>query len=98
MDEKLNYLMEQIEEELDDAEEYAHNAMRFAHSPELSKTLLSLSAQELEHAQVLQGVVVKHMQSGEITAEVKHVHDYMRSWQDKHIKRVKMLHEIANRK
>lgn len=90
---------ERIDEEIEDAKEYAELAMKWADCPEDARILLSLSAQELDHAQVLQGLVTRkieamkrdhspHLEHAVMIEEHRHARDAKR------IKEVKMIHEI----
>lgn len=66
--EKLLTLYERIDEELEDAMEYAELAEAWEESPEEMRVFLNLSSQEMEHAHILQGLANRH------TAEMHKAH------------------------
>lgn len=97
--EKLLTYYDRIDEELEDAEEYAELAMEWADCPEDARVLLSISAQELDHAQILQGLVTRKLAAMKANNHEHYAHAAMmeshRHARDaKRIREVKMLHEI----
>ena len=92
-------LYDHIDEELNDAETYAELALKWADCPEDARVVLSLSAQELDHAQILQGLVTRKLATMKANghehfalASMMESHRYARD--AKRIKEVKALHEI----
>lgn len=98
--EKLLYYYEKIDEEIHDAQEYAENAIKYEGcSPEEARVLLSLSSQELDHAQVLQGIVSRCMQemkrnNAEKYEKAEGLETHLHAMQAKRIAQVKKLHEV----
>lgn len=96
---RLMTYYDRIDEEISDAKEYAELALKMADCPEDARVLLSLSTQELDHAQILQGIVTRkldtmkrehhaHYEHAQLMETHRHARDAKR------IKEVKMLHEI----
>lgn len=57
---EIKWLSEQIEEELEDAEKYAKAALYHKHTdPEMSRTCIELSRQELNHSEILHANAVR---------------------------------------
>jgi hypothetical protein len=98
MDKLMTYY-EHIDEEIDDAKEYAELALKWADCPEEARVALSLSSQELDHAQVLQGLVTRKLDwmknnHHEHYEKVAMMESHRHARDAKRIKEVKMLHEI----
>lgn len=57
---EIKILVEQIEDELEDAEKYAKAALYHKHiDPDMSRMYAELSRQELNHSEMLHGFAVK---------------------------------------
>ena len=98
MDRLMTYY-ERIDEELEDAKEYAELALKWSDSPEEARVLLSISAQELDHAQILQGLITRKLDwmkthHHEDYSHVQMMESHRHARDAKRIKEVKMLHEI----
>ena len=96
---RLMTYYDHMDEEITDAKEYAELAMKWADCPEDARIMLSLSAQELDHAQVLQGLITRKLDAMKREHHPHYEHALMmeehRHERDaKRIKEVKMLHEI----
>lgn len=95
----IKYLYEKIEEELRDAEEYVTKAMKVKESyPDLSRTLFTLSNQELEHSQMLHTEVVNIIkryreQEGEPPSAMMAVYEYLHEREINMFNSVKSLQE-----
>lgn len=90
---------DKIDEELDDAMDYAELALKWSDCPEDARVLLSISAQELDHAQVLQGLVTRKIATmqkdhHEQYSHVAMMEEHRHARDAKRIKEVKALHEI----
>ena len=79
----IKVLSEKIKEELCDAKSYAKMAIEYKEEyPELSRTLYSLSTQEMEHMNKLHGEVTEIIrkyreQNGEPPADMLAVYEYL---------------------
>lgn len=96
---RLMTYYERVDEEIEDAKEYAELALKWADCPEDARILLSLSSQELDHAQVIQGLISRKLDWMKTHDHADYPHVQMmeshRHARDaKRIKEVKMLHEI----
>ena len=96
---RLMTYYDRIDEEIADAKEYAELALKWMDCPEEARVLLSLSAQELEHAQVIQGLISRKLdwmkrEHHEHYEKVLLMEEHRHERDAKRIKEVKMLHEI----
>ena len=97
MDE-ITMLYEQIDDELDDARDYAKYAMHFRGPyPEMAQAYIKLSGDELQHAQILQGVVT-HMIAARKKEQPMHddvcrLTDWIKSCQQDRMRDIKKMHE-----
>ena len=96
--EKLLTLYERIDEELEDAREYAELAEEWEESPEEMRVFLSLSSQEMEHAHILQGLANRHIAEmhkahGEIPENVQLLNEHMKKRHAKWSAAIKAEHD-----
>ena len=96
--EKLLTLYERIDEELEDAMEYAELAEEWEESPEEMRVFLSLSSQEMEHAHILQGLANRHITEmhkahGEIPENVQLLNEHMKKRHAKWSAAIKAEHD-----
>lgn len=96
--EKLLTLYERIDEELEDAMEYAELAEEWEESPEEMRVFLSLSSQEMEHAHILQGLANRHIAEmhkahGEIPENVQLLNEHMKKRHAKWSAAIKAEHD-----
>lgn len=93
----IKILSEKIEEEIEDAKDYAEMALKYKEEyPELSRTLYNLSAQEIEHMNLLHNEVVTMInkyrnENGEPPANMLAVYDYLHEKQIDNVSEVKVL-------
>lgn len=93
----IKILSNKITEELNDAKEYAKLSIEYKESyPELSRTLYSLSTQEMEHMNKLHAEVTEIIrkyreQNGEPPADMMAVYDYLHNEQIEKALEVKTL-------
>lgn len=93
----IKVLSEKIKEELCDAKAYAKMAIQYKDEyPELSRTLYSLSTQEMEHMNKLHAEVTEIIrkyreQNGEPPADMLAVYDYLHNEQIEKALEVKTL-------
>ena len=93
----IKILSEKIEEEIKDAKSYADMSIYYKEEyPELSRTLYTLSAQEMEHMNLLHNEVTAIIrkyrdQNGEPPADMMAVYDYLHKKQIDNALEVKTL-------
>lgn len=93
----IKILSEKIEEEISDAKSYVKMALEYKDEyPEMSRTLYSISLQEMEHMNLLHGEVaglIKRYRDtkGEPPAEMLAVYDYLHKQQIDKAAEVKVL-------
>lgn len=79
----IKELIEQIEDEVDGAEDYAEDALKYRHDhPELAQMYHDIALQELRHVDLLHGEVVKMIEEhrknhGEPPAAMLAVYEYV---------------------
>lgn len=95
--EKLLTLYERIDEELEDAMEYAELAEEWEESPEEMRVFLSLSSQEMEHAHILQGLANRHIaemhKEHGMSEDVRMLNEHMQKRHAKWSAAIKAEHE-----
>ena len=95
----IKELTERIEEEIDGAEEYVKEAIRFKHEhPSLAKTLYDISNQEMSHIDMLHSEVIKLIEEhrrmhGEPPAPMMAVYQYLH---ERHIDKVNNIRMLQN--
>lgn len=85
----IKIIVNQIEEELEGAEDYIYMAIaQKEHYPALSKTVYEISLDEMHHVEMLHGIVVNMIEEhrrtkGEPPKEMMDIYEFMH---EKHIK------------
>ena len=93
----IKKLSEQIEEELDGAEEYIEDALKYREKhPELARTFYEISVQEMNHVNMLHAEAAKMIaayrnEHGEPPAAMQAVYDYMHERHVSHAGEIKMM-------
>lgn len=98
MMDELTMLYEQIDDELDDARDYAKDAMHCREPyPEMAQAYIKLSGDELQHAQILQGVVTQMIAARKkeqpMHDDACRLTDWIKSCQQERMRDIKMMHE-----
>lgn len=96
---RLMRLYDRISEEIEDAQTYAEIASAWADCPEDARIMLSLSSQELDHAQILQGLVGRKFEAMKRSAHADYdklimMEEFRHGKDVERIREVKRLHEI----
>ena len=96
----IKVLSDKIKDELHDAKDYAEMANKYkGEYPELSRTLYTISTQEMEHMNLLHNEVAKIIAkyretNGEPPADMLAVYDYLHNEQIEKALEVKMLQSM----
>ena len=96
----IKVLSDKIKDELCDAKEYAEMAIKYKSDyPELSRTLFTISTQEMEHMNFLHTevakIIAKYRETqGEPPADMLAVYDYLHNEQIEKALEVKMLQNM----
>lgn len=96
----IKVLSDKIKEELNDSKSYAKMALEYKEEwPELSRTLYNLSAQEMEHMNLLHNevaaIIRKYRETqGEPPVEMMAVYDYLHKEQIEMASEVKVLQNM----
>ena len=93
----IKYLSEMIEDELEGAEHYAENAIKYKEEmPALAETLFEISTQEMRHVNMLHDKVVEiinrhRAEHGEPPAAMMAIYEWEHNRQIDKAKKVKIL-------
>ena len=96
----IKVLSDKIKDELHDAKDYAEMANKYKSDyPELSRTLFTISTQEMEHMNLLHNEVAKIIAkyretNGEPPSDMLAVYDYLHNEQIEKALEVKMLQSM----
>lgn len=75
--EKIHGLLENMEDELEDAEKYAHKAISCMHHHDKADVFIEIAEEELTHYTKLEGMLKEHLKTleGDLQkfAEMKHI-------------------------
>lgn len=97
MDAKLTFLFDRIKEELEDAEEYLEHAIKCRQHPEMSSMFQKLSADEMQHAQMLQAHAMQKVAAmGDDYAAA--VHDWLKGHWMEHTVKIKHMQDALTSK
>lgn len=89
----MTYLYDRIDEELEDAHGYIEHAIKTRESsPDASKLMAQVSADELGHAQNLQSLAAKMPTD----AQMRGVHDWLKGKFAERMANIKKLHDVYN--
>lgn len=97
----IKWLAENIQEEINDAEKYAKKAQECKEAfPDMVDTFLTLSRQEVNHANMLHGLAEKTIKDyraakGEPPAPMQAIYDWEHEKMIDGMTRVKVLQEMA---
>lgn len=98
---KLTYLYDKIDDELDDAEDYIEHAIQYKEAcPEIARALAQLSAEEMQHMQVLQGLTAQELaakrkdSAGMLPDDLHAVHEWLQCRHAKRAKEVKRMQDL----
>lgn len=87
--EYITHLAEQMDEELDGAEEYAREACKHkSDHPAYAKHLHDMSMDELRHAQYINDEAQRYIKESTDSPEFRHVWDFIKNHADKRISRI----------
>lgn len=95
----IKTLIEEIEDEIDGAEEYAKCALKYREEhPTLARLFYDMSTDEMRHVDLLHGEIVKIIEDyrkkhGEPPAPMKAVYEYMHA---KHIEEANEVRMLQN--
>ena len=93
----IKYLSEMIEDELEGAEHYAENAIKYKEEmPALAETLFEISTQEMRHVNMLHEEVVKLIRThrekhGEPPAAMMAIYEWEHNRQIERTQKIKIL-------
>lgn len=97
MNDTIKKLFNEVFEELDGAEHYAHEAIRLHDiDKERSATFLEMSKQEVAHAEKLHDMIKREMAKHDMSANhaLQEVYDWMRDRMLNYMAKVKHLQEF----
>lgn len=87
--EHLEYLAEQMEDELDSAEHYAQKACKYREThPTFAKHLHDMAIDELRHGQYISDAAHEYVKDHQDHPEYKQVWDFVKRHADKQIERI----------
>lgn len=97
--ESIEKLSHRIEEEIEDAEEYAKMALHYKETdPELAQTYITISGEEMKHMEMLHRQVARlistyRKEHGEPPAPMQAVYDYVHKREIEKANKVHLLHQ-----